>query len=103
MKLRIFFCQISWSSSGYIRPELASYGVYDVFEYTFMIDDQGHCRDLIDNAYTVIAYLINNEQGDYLSQRLNLCRPVDTDSESDVAALYELTIRAILSYINEYQ
>jgi serine protease 16 len=92
----------AWSSSGYLRPELSSFGVYDVFEYTFFINDEGRCRDLIDNAYAVIAYLVNAGEGEYLASRLNLCTPVEAESQADVASLYELTIRAVLSYINEY-
>lgn len=86
-----------------MQPELASYGPYDIFEYTFYIPDEGRCRSLIRNAYDIIAYLVINGQGEYLSQRMNLCHPVDTENEADVASLYELTIRAILSYVNEYQ
>jgi len=92
----------AWSSSGYMQPELASYGVYDVLEYTFFINDAGQCRSLIQNAYDIIAYLVIAGEGEYLSERLNLCRPVQTTSQADVASLYELTIRAVLSYINEY-
>ncbi|KAJ6646562.1 putative serine protease K12H4.7 [Pseudolycoriella hygida] len=92
----------TWTSSGYIQPELASYGPYDIFEYTFFIPDDGRCISLIRNAYDIIAYLVINHQGEYLSGRMNLCHPVQTDSEADVAALYEITIRAILSFINEF-
>jgi len=92
----------AWSSSGHVQPQLASFGPYDIFEYTFFIPDEGRCRALIRNAYDVIAYLVINDQGEYLSTRMNLCNPVMTDDVADVASLYELTIRAILSFINEY-
>lgn len=98
-RLKIF----SWSSSGYVQPELSSYGPYDIFEYTFFLPDDGQCRAYIRNAYDIIAYLVINGEGEYLSSRMNLCNPVDTDDEADVASLYELTIRAVLSYINAYQ
>lgn len=94
---------ISWSSSGYVQPQLSSYGPYDIFEYTFFLPDDGQCRALIRNAYDIIAYLVINGEGEYLSSRMNLCNPVDTDNEADVASLYELSMRAVLSYINEYQ
>lgn len=92
----------AWSSSGHVQPELASFGPYDIFEYTFMIPDDGYCRALIKNAYDIIAYLVINGEGEYLSQRMNLCHPVATDDEADVASLYENTIRAVLSYVNEF-
>lgn len=92
----------AWSSSGHVQPELASYGPYDIFQYTFFIPDEGRCIDLIRNAYDIIAYLVINGAGEYLSDRLNLCHPVETANEADVASLYELTIRAVLSYINQY-
>lgn len=101
--LRLFRKRNSWSSSGHVQPELASFGPYDIFEYTFMIPDDGYCRALIRNAYDIIAYLVIAGEGEYLSQRMNLCHPVATDDEADVASLYENTIRAILTYINEYQ
>lgn len=72
-------------------------------EYTFTINDEGHCRDLIQNAYNVIAYLVIAGEGEYLSERMNLCRTVETSSQADIAALYELTVRAVLSYIDVYQ
>jgi hypothetical protein len=67
-----------------------------------MIPDDGYCRRLIRNAYDIIAYLVISGEGEYLSERMNLCHPVATDDEADVASLYENTIRAILSYINQY-
>lgn len=92
----------AWSSSGYVVPQLSSYGPYDYFEHTFAINDDGYCTALIRNAYDIIAYLVINHQGEYLSQRMNLCHPVETDNEADVASLYELTIRAVLFYINDH-
>lgn len=82
---------------------MSSFGPYDVFEYTFQPNDDGYCQRLIRNAYDIIAYLVINDEGEYLSERMNLCSPVLTDDDADVASLYENTIRAILSYINFYQ
>lgn len=94
---------IRWSSSGHLEPQVASYGPYDYLEYTFNIQDGGHCIQLIQNAYDIIAYLVIAGEGEYLSQRLNLCHPVQTTSQADIASLYELTVRAVLTYINAYQ
>lgn len=58
---------------------------------------------MLENAYDVISALVEWDQGEYLSERMNLCHPVDTYSEADVASLYELTIRAVLTYIDAYQ
>lgn len=59
--------------------------------------------DLIKSVYNIISYLIANGAGEYLAERLNLCHPVDASSDADIASLYELTVRAVNSYIDQYQ
>lgn len=97
------FLIIRWSSSGYLDPELASFGPYDTFQSTFNLPDDGQCVDLIKSTYNIIAYLIGNDAGEYLGERLNLCHPVDASSDADIASLYELTVRAVNSYIDQHQ
>lgn len=102
-RISFLFFVNSWSSSGHLQPELSSFGPYDIFEYTFAINDDGNCTSLIRTAYNIIAYLVINGEGEYLSERMNLCRPVEADNVADVSSLYENTIRAILTYINQHQ
>ncbi len=101
--VNVSFLITRWYSSGYIEPELSSFGPYDTFESTFNIQDDGQCVDLIKSVYNIIAYLIANDAGEYLAERLNLCHPVDASSDADIASLYELTVRAVNSYIDQYQ
>jgi len=92
----------AWSSSGILESSVYSWGPYDILEYTFNLNDNGHCRDLIRNAYDVVAYLVLSGEGEYLGERLNLCNPVNTTSTADVAALYENTLRAVFYYLQQH-
>lgn len=58
---------------------------------------------MIRSTYNIIAYLVVNGAGEYLSERLNLCHTVDTTSEADIASLYELSVRAVNTYIDQFQ
>lgn len=78
-------------------------GPFDIFAFTFDIDDEDQCRDLIDEAYTEIVTLVLSGQGQELAERMNLCNPVDTDSTADVAALYENSVRAVMYYLENFQ
>lgn len=80
-----------------------SIGPYDVFAFTFDINDGGQCRDLIEDAYAEIISLVVSGSGAELSQRMNLCHPVVTDSVADTASLYENSIRAVMYYIENFQ
>lgn len=79
-------------------------GPYDVLEFTFdVVDDGGVCRETIQDAYEEIVELVLTHQGAELADRLNLCNPVETDNPSDVAALYENSIRAVMYYFEDFQ
>ncbi|XP_037033396.1 lysosomal Pro-X carboxypeptidase-like [Bradysia coprophila] len=92
----------AWSSSGIFDSGVYSYGPYDVLEFTFDIDDGGVCRETIQDAYEEIVGLVLSGQGAELADRLNLCNPVETDNPSDVAALYENSIRAVMYYFEDF-
>lgn len=42
-------------------------------------------------------------QGQELANQMNLCSAVVTTDNSDVAALYENSVRAVMYYLNEFQ
>lgn len=74
-----------------------------MFAFTFDINDGGQCRDLIEDAYEEIVTLVLSDRGAELSERMNLCTPVDTDSTADVASLYENSVRAVMYYLENFQ
>lgn len=74
-----------------------------MFAFTFDINDGGQCHDLIQDAYEEIVGLVLSDRGAELSERLNLCVPVETDSTADVAALYENSVRAVMYYLESFQ
>ncbi|KAJ6646563.1 putative serine protease K12H4.7 [Pseudolycoriella hygida] len=92
----------AWSSSAIIESAVYSWGPYDVFAFTFDINDGGVCRNLIEEAYVEIATLVLSGRGEELSERLNLCHPVQTDNPLDVASLYEVSVRAVMAYFNVF-
>lgn len=61
------------------------------------------CRNRLQEAYETLNELVRNGEGEFISNRFNLCRPIDTDDEDDVAAFYELSVRAVIDYLNTYQ
>lgn len=61
------------------------------------------CRNRLRTAYQTLFELINEGDGERVSNLFNLCEPIDTDDEDDVAAFYELSVRAVINYINSYQ
>lgn len=61
------------------------------------------CRDRIRHAYRTLNEAIASGDGEYIADEFNLCHAVDTDSEEDVAAFYELIVSAVINYIQQYQ
>lgn len=74
-----------------------------MFAFTFDINDAGQCRNLIEEAYQEIAALVLSHRGQELADRMNLCKPVDTESAADVAALYENSVRAVMLFMEDFQ
>lgn len=92
-----------WSSSGVFEIETFTFSQYDLLQYTILSTGGAQCRDLVYSAFQTIEYLLQAGNGEYLQQRLNLCFPVDTVSETDSAALIETTIQQLLSYVETFQ
>lgn len=53
-------------------------------------------------VYRKLNSLIEYGDGHYIADKFKLCHPVDTDSEEDVAAFYELIVTTIFDYIQHY-
>lgn len=76
---------------------------YDLLEYIIGSSGSYECSELLREALYAIDNFIQNGQGEYLQDTLNLCHPVETNSMFDIAALYEHYILFITDYINRLQ
>lgn len=92
-----------WSSSGIYEIEAFTYAQYDLLQYTILANGGAQCRDQVYSTFQIMDYLIENGNGEYLQERLNLCHPVDTESDTDSAALFESHILVLLYYIETMQ
>lgn len=61
------------------------------------------CRDRFQQAYESLQDLMDAGESEIIANRFNLCHPLDTDDVDDVAALYELSIRSLINYMEMYQ
>lgn len=78
-------------------------GYYDMLENILITGGGLECRAHILNSLNAIDDLVKQGKGEELQKQLNLCHPVATDSEDDIASLYELYLGFITDYINEHQ
>lgn len=92
-----------WSTSGIFEIEPFTLSQLDLLNYVISAGGDQVCRARVENAFAVLDYLIDNHNGEYIQERLNLCSPVDTNSASDIAALYESHFSSIVQYIDIHQ
>lgn len=92
-----------WSTSGIFEVEPFTLSQLDLLNYVLQAGGDEVCRARVQNAFEVLDYLIENHNGEYIQERLNLCNPLDTNSPSDIAALYEAHFSAIVQYIDIHQ
>lgn len=97
------FIDAVWSSSGTYEVEAFTFSQLDLLQYTIFSAGNSECRDQVLNAFQVLDYLVENHEGEYIQERLNLCHPVDTNSRQDIGTLFESHIAAIVTYINQNQ
>lgn len=93
----------AWSTSGIFEIEPFILSQLDLLYDILLASGDEVCRSRIQHAFAVLDYLIENHNGEYIQERLNLCSPVDTNSPSDIAALYESNFDAIVEYIGYHQ
>lgn len=116
-----------WSSSGIFQPDPISFSknfclTYQLFLKTiiifcflFLLDFYNNlesnilyrggqdCALRIENAFEIMDYLIENDENEYLQERMNLCNPVDSSSDHDIAMFFEYNIAFISDYIDNNQ
>lgn len=61
------------------------------------------CRNRLQEAYQILEELIREGDIELISNRFNLCEQLDTNDTDDIASLYELSVRAVINYMDIYQ
>lgn len=61
------------------------------------------CRNRLQEAYQTLEELIREGDTELISNRFNLCEQLDTNDIDDIASLYELSVRAVINYMDIYQ
>lgn len=61
------------------------------------------CRNRLQQAYEALDELIRDADDELISLRFNLCEPLDSNNQDDIASLYELSVRALMNYLDTYQ
>jgi serine protease 16 len=92
----------AYSSSGTFRAEVFDTSYHDALSGNLIIHGSMECHTRVRNAFEVLEYLFENNQGDYVRERLRLCNPVDPDSPQEVGLLFELFIDLISNYIRQH-
>lgn len=92
-----------WSTSGIFEIDPFITSQLDLLYDVLLVAGDEVCRGRIQNAFAVLDYLIENHNGEYIQERLNLCSPVDTTYASDISSFYESLFDAIVEYISYHQ
>lgn len=92
-----------WSSSGTFNIEQFTFSQYDFLATVLHAAGSEQCQQEVEQAFEVVAELVRTGEGAFIQETLNLCAPVNTTNPSDVGALLEWHVGAILSYINHRQ
>lgn len=64
-----------------------------------MVDEQ--CQGRVRDAFDRMEYLIDHDGGTDLQTLLNLCQPLKTESDLDVATFMESTYQYVADYVSE--
>lgn len=61
------------------------------------------CRNIVQAAFRELDALVVAGDGVAIQEALHLCHPVDTDSLTDVGALFQRHLDYIIDYIENFQ
>lgn len=92
-----------WSSSGSYNIESFTFSQYDQLSYVLLSQGSEECHQQVEQAFEVVQQLVQDGEGEYISERLNLCTPVNTTNTQDIGALFQSHVQAVLTYIDERQ
>jgi len=91
----------AFASSGTFRAEVFDTSYHDSLSGNLLRLGSLDCHTRVRNAFDVLLYLFENNQSDYIRERLRLCEAIDLDDTQDVGLLFELFIDLISNYIRE--
>ncbi|KAJ6649961.1 Thymus-specific serine protease [Pseudolycoriella hygida] len=92
-----------FASSGTFRAEVFDTSYHDSLSGNLLRLGSLDCHSRVRNAFDVLLYLFENNQGEYIRDRLRLCGIVDPDDTQEVGLLFELFIDLISNYIRQQQ
>ncbi|KAG4071886.1 hypothetical protein HA402_006047 [Bradysia odoriphaga] len=90
-----------FASSGTFRAEVFDTSYHDSLSSNLLRHGSLDCHARVRNAFDILLYLFENNQADYIAERLRLCSAVDPDDEQEVALLFELFIDLISNYVRQ--
>ncbi|KAJ6623773.1 putative serine protease K12H4.7 [Pseudolycoriella hygida] len=93
----------AFASSGLFRAEVEDESYYDNLSYNLRRHGSNECHARVKNAFDVLEYLIENGEADYLTERLQLCKPLEVDNDQEVGFLVERFIDYISAYIKQHK
>jgi len=93
----------AFASSGTFRAEVFDTSYHDNLSANLLLHGSASCHQRVQNAFGVLNYLFENNQGEYISERLRLCNIIDPADSQQVALLFELIIDLISNYIRQQQ
>lgn len=90
-----------FASSGTFRAEVFDTSYHDALSGNLLQHGSSDCHHRVRNAFDVLLYLIENNQEEYIRDRLQLCNVIDADDPQEVGLLFELFIDLISNYIRQ--
>lgn len=78
-------------------------GYFDNLSYNLRHHGSEECFGRVRNAFDVLEYLIENSAAEYLQERLQLCKPLETDNDQEVGFLIERIVDYISAYIKQHK
>jgi len=91
-----------FASSGTFRAEVFDTSYHDSLSGNLINHGSLTCHTRVRNAFDILLYLFENNQADYIRERLRLCNPVDPNNAQEVGLLFELFIDLISNYIRQH-
>lgn len=78
-------------------------GYHDSLSGNLLRHGSLECHTRVRNAFDVLLYLFENNQEEYIRERLQLCTAVDPSNAQEVGLLFELFIDLISNYIRQHR
>jgi len=89
-----------WSSSGIFRAVATETEFYNTLAYNIHLRGPANCSNLLSSTFTQVQELLNDNGTQRVQELFNLCSPVNTTSEQDLAFFYETLFDFVSFYID---